>query len=176
MYVFRPRKGVHTYIQAVKKVHFFSETPGFLPKNRLLLRQWITQLFELHETKLLCVNYIFCTDAEILVINQQYLNHDTFTDIITFDNTEDKNAGVESDIFISVERTKENAEQYNCHKTTELHRVMAHGALHLMGFKDKTKEQKAQMRTEENKALLLLETLRGNTNTLKTKTTNDQRN
>ncbi|TMU55076.1 rRNA maturation RNase YbeY [Flagellimonas algicola] len=94
------------------------------------------------------IDFIFCTDEDLLELNQEYLNHDTFTDIITFDYT-DGNM-ISGDIFISVDRIKENAKKFDDVFGNELKRVMAHGVLHLMGYKDKGAQDKIVMRNKEN--------------------------
>lgn len=100
------------------------------------------------------LNYIFMTDEELLKINIEYLNHDTYTDIITFDNSEIKGK-IESDIFISVERVEANAQKFNTTFENELLRVMAHGLLHLCGYKDKKKTDIEMMRKKEEESLAL---------------------
>jgi len=99
------------------------------------------------------LSYIFCSDKYLLSINQKYLNHNTLTDIVTFDLAED--AEIEGEIYISVERVKENAVKYAVDFEEELHRVIIHGLLHLIGYKDKTASQKAQMRKKEQACLSL---------------------
>jgi probable rRNA maturation factor len=98
------------------------------------------------------LTYIFCTDDYLLQINQQFLKHDTFTDIVTFDLSEHENE-LQGEIYISVERVKENAEKFGTDYKQELHRVIFHGALHLCGFKDKTKADKEVMRKKEDLCL-----------------------
>ena len=98
------------------------------------------------------LNYIFCTDDYLLEMNQQFLDHDTLTDIITFDLSEDKQSLI-GEIYISVERVKENAAKFNVTMKNELHRVIFHGALHLCGFKDKKDADKKTMRQKENECL-----------------------
>lgn len=98
------------------------------------------------------LNFIFCQDAYLLQINQQYLNHDTFTDIITFDLSENKTS-LQGEIYISIERIQENATQFNTTYAHELHRVIFHGVLHLCGFKDKSAKDKATMQAMENDCL-----------------------
>lgn len=95
------------------------------------------------------LTYIFCSDNYLLNINRQYLDHDTYTDIITFDNSEGNNI-VTSDIFISIERIRENAVNFNVPEITELHRVIIHGVLHLLGYKDKTPADKQKMTEKED--------------------------
>jgi probable rRNA maturation factor len=98
------------------------------------------------------INYIFCDDEYLLKLNVEFLQHDTLTDIISFDNSLGKL--INGDIYISVERVKENAKEYNVTFEEEIHRVMIHGVLHYTGLKDKSADEKMVMRKEENKALL----------------------
>ena len=103
------------------------------------------------------ITYIFCDDAYLLDLNEQYLNHDTLTDIITFHYS--KLPQIEGDIFISIERVHENAQTYQVTFDQELYRVIIHGVLHLCGYSDKTPTDKALMTEKENKALLQLHIL-----------------
>lgn len=130
-------------------INFFAEDITFNIKQKGLVRKWIrtTILAEKHRIRL--INFIFCSDAYLLNINQQYLNHDTYTDIITFDNSE-KDQDILGDIFISLERIRENARKLNVNETDELHRVMIHGTLHLLGYPDKGKSAKALMTEKED--------------------------
>lgn len=114
---------------------------------------WITRIIGSENRFLNRMDYIFCDDDYLLNINQQYLNHDTYTDIITFDYTEGKN--IAGDIFISVDRVKENALKYEVDFIDELHRVMAHGVLHLLGYSDKTDEDVVVMRNKEDEKMQL---------------------
>lgn len=98
------------------------------------------------------LNFIFCQDAYLLQINQQYLNHDTYTDIITFDLSENKTS-LQGEIYIIIERIQENATRFNTTYTHELHRVIFHGVLHLCGFKDKSANDKTIMQAMENDCL-----------------------
>ena len=100
------------------------------------------------------VCYIFCSDEYLYNLNQEYLNHDTYTDIITFPYSEPPL--VEGDIFISIDRVKENASQFGAPFEQELHRVMIHGVLHLCGYSDKSPDEEALMRKKEDEALQLL--------------------
>ena len=104
--------------------------------------------------KLAEINIIFCSDDYLLEINQQYLNHSTLTDIVTFDHGDDSD-GLSGDIFISIDRVKENAPKFNIDFETELHRVMIHGVLHLAGYSDKSERQKTVMRKREDAYLSL---------------------
>lgn len=121
--------------------------------KRTLYRLWIREMVQSKNRKIGDVNYIFCSDDYLLDINQQYLNHDTYTDIITFDYCE--GVVLNGDIFISVERVRENAQKFEVSFQEELVRVMAHGILHLCGYKDKTKLQAAEMRKQEKWAIEL---------------------
>jgi len=133
-------------------IYFFEEDIEFKLKNKIALRQWIKETIVAEGYKLKELNYIFCSDAYLLEINKQYLDHDTYTDIITFDNSEQDKIIV-GDIFVSVERIKENAQKFKTTPATELHRVMIHGALHLLGYKDKTAGSKNLMTQQEDKYL-----------------------
>lgn len=134
-------------------IHFFYENIHFKITQNLKLKKWIKTSVEKHGQKIKEINFIFCDDAYLLQINQEYLNHDTYTDIITFDNAEKKGV-LESDIFISVERVKENAQNLQIDFEQELRRVLIHGVLHLLGYKDKNKTQEQEMRAKEDEALL----------------------
>ena len=109
--------------------------------------EWIDQIIKDHQFILEELNYIFCSDEYLLNINIEHLNHDYYTDIITFDNS-DEPKKIESDIFISIDRVNENCSEHHVSPENELHRVMIHGVLHLLGFKDKTEEEK---KTNERK-------------------------
>ncbi|WP_345954174.1 rRNA maturation RNase YbeY [Mucilaginibacter sp. PAMB04168] len=135
-------------------IHFFTEDTGYKLKNKLPLKRWIKDTIAAEGYRLNELNYILCSDAYLLQINQQYLNHDTYTDIVTFDNSE-KADTITGDIFISVERTQENAIKFNVSPETELHRVIIHGALHLLGYKDKKPADKQLMTAKENEYLAL---------------------
>lgn len=131
------------------RINFFSEDIDFNLKNKKKLRHWIEETILAENYILKEVNYIFCSDAYLLKINQDYLQHDTYTDIITFDNSEVENEVV-SDIFISIKRVSENASTYQLTMLEELYRVMIHGVLHLSGYKDKSAKDKKLMREKEN--------------------------
>ncbi len=131
------------------KVHFFShDTPTRL-KNTTRLKVFIESIFKKEMQKLESINYIFCSDRFILEINKKYLNHDFYTDIITF-NLSTNNKAISAEVYISVDRVRENAQQLQTTFNDELHRVIFHGALHLCGFEDKSKAQKQIMRNREN--------------------------
>lgn len=119
--------------------------------KRIVTTKWVHFTIEKYNKKTGAVTYIFCSDEEILRINKQYLNHDYYTDIITFDYTE--NDVVSGDLFISLDTVESNSEKFGTIYEEELHRVMIHGILHLCGFKDKTLEDEKIMREKENEAL-----------------------
>ena len=136
-------------------ITFNSET-SFTLKNHKKLVKWIGDVISSEGFQVGEINYIFCNDSYLNKINQEFLNHDTFTDIISFDYTLGKEIG--GDIFISIERVLENAEKFNEVFENELHRVMIHGILHFMGYKDKTKKEKTLMRTKEDEKIFILNT------------------
>jgi rRNA maturation RNase YbeY len=133
-------------------INFFEEDIRFDLKNKNKVKAWVKSAIAAEGYKLRELNYIFCSDAYLLQINQQYLDHDTYTDIITFDNSEKKKV-IKGDIFISIERIRENAEKFGTGETNELHRVIIHGALHLLGYKDKTPAAKTIMTAKEDQYL-----------------------
>lgn len=126
-------------------------------KNRRIIKSWIAQVIEQYGFKLGNLCYIFCSDDYILDVNKRYLNHDYYTDIITFDFVE--SGVVSGDMFISVDTVRSNSAQYSASYTDELHRVIIHGVLHLCGLKDKTPSAEKKMRAAEDKALALLSDL-----------------
>lgn len=135
-------------------IHFFAEDTDHQLKNKLQLKRWIKETIKVEGYRLNELNYILCSDAYLLEINKQYLDHDTYTDIVTFDNSE-KPGTITGDIFISVERTRENAETFKVDADNELHRVMIHGALHLLGYLDKKPADKKLMTAKENEYLAI---------------------
>lgn len=138
----------------IRGIRFFKEDCSVVLKNKAQLRDWFINTSRAEGNRIKELNYIFCSDAYLLEMNQSYLNHDTYTDIITFDNSEtDEN--VLGDIFISIDRIKENAKNFGVTETDELHRVMIHGLLHLLGYGDKSKTEKAKMTEKENHYLAL---------------------
>ncbi|HEY1025227.1 MAG TPA: rRNA maturation RNase YbeY [Sphingobacteriaceae bacterium] len=134
-------------------VHFFSEDITFTLKQKEFVRNWINQTIISEGYRLNELTFIFCSDEYLLNINREYLNHDTYTDIITFDNSETEGE-ITGDIFISVERIRENAAKFKVSPTDELHRVIIHGTLHLLGYPDKSKAEKALMTQKEDEYLL----------------------
>ena len=135
-------------------INFYAEQTAMPSFKKTETKEWIKQVAASHGKKVGDVSYIFCDDAKILEVNQQYLQHDYYTDIITFDYTEGDRIG--GDIFISVDTVKSNAEQFDQTFDKELHRVIIHGILHLCGIDDQSPEQRANMIENENKALALI--------------------
>jgi probable rRNA maturation factor len=125
-------------------ITFQNQQIEFKLKQPVKLRSWIKSTIELEKKKPGNVNFVFTNDEELLKINQQYLKHSTYTDIITFDYCEGK--VVNGDIIISIDRIKENAVKFKVEFEQELHRVMIHGVLHLCGYKDKTDKDSKLMR------------------------------
>lgn len=127
---------------------------NFILKNEELTSLWIQSCIQEEGFTLGEINYIFCDDTYLHKLNVEFLKHDTLTDIISFDNTLGKL--INGDIFISIDRVKENAKTFNTSFDNELHRVMIHGVLHYLGYKDKSEEEKREMRSKENQCLLNL--------------------
>ena len=121
--------------------------------NRTRLKRFIASLFKKEKAVLGELQYIFCSDEYLLEINRQFLHHDFYTDIITFDLSE-KGQPINAEIYISVDRVRENARQFGASLGRELHRVIFHGALHLCGYGDKTRQQQQEMRKMEEKYLI----------------------
>jgi rRNA maturation RNase YbeY len=134
------------------KINFYSENEFILEETDRVAK-WIEQVIASENKKLEEINYIFCDDEYLLKLNVEFLDHDTYTDIITFNN----NVGniLEGDIFISTERVKENAETFGVIFEDELRRVLSHGILHLCGYNDKTEEDSLVMREKEEEKMQL---------------------
>lgn len=134
-------------------IDFYSETNFELADNERLAN-WISAIITSEGYQEGEIAYVFCDDAYLLKLNVQYLDHDTFTDIISFDYSVGKE--INGEIYISVERIKENAKEYAASFLEELHRVMIHGILHYCGYQDKENEHAEEMRKKENEALAKL--------------------
>ncbi len=132
---------------------FHSET-NFTLTDQETYSSWISSAVSEMQKEVGAINYIFCDDAYLLKINQKHLKHNTLTDIISFDYS--KNDKLAGDIYISTERVAENAAKFKVSFANELERVLIHGILHFVGFNDKTKEEKTEMRKQENYYLALL--------------------
>ncbi len=138
------------------KINFFTEDTTYTLKYKTKIKTWLRNTILEEGYVLDELNFIFCSDAYLLRINQDYLQHDDYTDVITFDNA-DVLKTIVGDIFISIDRIKENAKQFNSNTHHELCRVMVHGTLHLLGYKDKTKAAKKEMTAKEDYYLLKYE-------------------
>jgi len=134
-------------------IEFTSIHPDYAVSREQELTQWIEKCISLQSLDVGEISFIFTEDAYLLNVNKTYLNHDTLTDVITFDYSEKKI--VSGDIFISIDRVRENAELYGAIFENELNRVMIHGVLHLCGYEDGTPESKAQMTDKEDYCLSL---------------------
>lgn len=142
-------------------IHWFSEDIKFNLKNKRLISKWLNQISASFGKSVGEINYIFCSDNYLLDINKKFLGHDYFTDIITFDNSDSftRNDTVYADIFISIDTVKINAGEYGEGFERELHRVIAHGLLHLIGFDDTDEQLQKEMTCQENAALDLYDRL-----------------
>ena len=132
-------------------VSFQNQSITFNLSEKLKIKSWIRQIVESEKKQLGQINFVFTSDEELLKTNIEFLAHDTFTDIITFDYCEGKI--INGDILISVERVKDNSEKFKTGFNEELKRVIIHGVLHLCGYKDKSKADAELMRKKENAAL-----------------------
>jgi rRNA maturation RNase YbeY len=132
-------------------ITFFSEQVPFTLKNKIKIRNWINDSIKNEQSSLGSINYIFTSDKYLLGINKEYLNHEYFTDIITFNYCQENQ--INGDIYISIDTVKNNSQRFDVSFVDELHRVMIHGVLHLIGFNDLTEEQKIIMRQKENEYL-----------------------
>ena len=136
-----------------ENINFFFEDLKEPDLDYKKITVWLSLLIKKHNYSLTEINYILCSDEYILSINQEYLNHDYYTDIITFDNSEEQEGTIESDIFVSIERVIDNAKEHKEEFREELLRVLAHGVLHLIGYKDKSIDEAKEMRIQEDKAI-----------------------
>lgn len=136
-------------------VQFFTENIDFQLEKATQINEWLNKIVSQENHTITTLNYIFCSDAYLHKINVEYLNHDTFTDIVTFHYSQTPGI-VEGDLYISIDRVKENAKTQNSSFFDELHRVIVHGVLHICGYGDKTPAEKVIMRKKEDEALALL--------------------
>ena len=135
-------------------INFFVEDIDFLIENQTKYANKLMQVVEKERFKISSLSFVFCSDLYLLDINTKYLAHDYFTDIITFDNSDDVGL-LNGDVFISVDRARENAFEFNVSFENEILRLLIHGVLHLIGFKDGTAEEKLTMRQKEDYYLSL---------------------
>ncbi len=138
----------------MSSVNYFSEKVNFQLQGSRKTSNWVKRAISKEGKELSCLTIIFCSDRYLSQINERFLKHKTLTDIITFDYSEETNL-IEGDIFISVPRVRENAKKYKQDFDLELHRVIIHGVLHLLGYGDKTASQKSKMREKEDAYLSL---------------------
>lgn len=134
-------------------IQFFQEEIRFKLPHPRKTTKWILNSIKSEGASTAGINFILCSDKYLKTINLQYLSHDTYTDIVTFDYTDEN--GIAGDVFISVDRVKENANHFQTSLDEELHRVIIHGVLHLLGYKDKSKRDKTLMRKKEDAYLSL---------------------
>ncbi len=140
-------------------IRFFSEEISFNFKGKRKHSIWLSTLTENEGFSVGDINYIFCTDEYLYKINVEYLNHETYTDIITFDQSDAKEE-VSGDIYISIERVIDNAKLNHTTFENELRRVISHGILHLMGYKDKSVKDRNLMRKKEDFAIQMFQTMK----------------
>lgn len=140
---------------AGSNIYFFLEEVSYDLKNKRKTRLWLTQAAENEGHKIKNLNFILTNDNILFQLNKEYLSHITLTDIITFDLSDEKGE-LSGDIYISVDRARENAKEFRVTVVNEVNRLMIHGILHLMGYKDKTRDEKELMRTKEEFYLSLL--------------------
>lgn len=135
-------------------INFFAEDIDFNLPHKLKTKNWIKKVVQQEGAKINELTYIFCSDPYLRQVNKEYLQHDYFTDIVTFDNSEEENI-VEGDLFISIDRIRVNSQDYEQPFEHELRRVIIHGVLHLLGYSDKTEEAQEVMRQKEDHYLSL---------------------
>ena len=134
-------------------IHFFVEDIAFDSSAIHDTIPWLEHVAEAHAHSIFFINYIFCSDQYLLKINREYLDHNYYTDIITFDHRDSSSLPIESDIFISIERVKDNSNDLSVSFHDELLRVMVHGLLHLLGYDDHSDTDQKKMRSSENSYL-----------------------
>ena len=139
-------------------IHFFNQECNYLPTNRLKLRRWIQEVIRLEGYTASEINYVFCSSDYHRQMNRDFLGHDYYTDVITFEDRESRveEGVVAGEVYIDVATVEDNADIYNVLPLIEMRRVIVHGALHLCGHKDKSPWAEKNMRRLENKYLKLL--------------------
>lgn len=138
-------------MESSSRINYSCEDVHFSLKDELKTSKWIHQVSENQGKKVGELDYIFCSDSYLLEVNKKHLKHDTYTDIITFNYNEGNQ--ISADILISVDRVKENADKFATSFEEEIHRVIIHGVLHLLGFNDKTEQEQRLMTEKENECL-----------------------
>jgi probable rRNA maturation factor len=149
-----PYSAIISILEIHMPVHFFFLQQNTSLQQRQALKRFIASIFTKEKKRLQNLNYIFCSDDALLEINRRHLQHDYYTDIITFDLSENAEA-ISGEIYISTDRVRDNAKQLGKSINEELHRVIFHGVLHLCGYKDKSPKQSKQMRSAEDRYLQL---------------------
>lgn len=129
-------------------IYFHNEDSPYVLSGKTKIKSWLKSTIEHYKKSIGTINIVFCSDQHLLGINKEYLNHDYYTDIITFNFCENKT--ISGDLFISIDRIKDNSKKNKLLFVNELHRVIIHGVLHLCGFNDKTNEEKKEIRQLEN--------------------------
>lgn len=142
-------------------IRFFSEDVDFQLEGKLKKRNWIEKVLENSGLKSGDINYIFCSDSYLLEINKQFLDHDYFTDIITFPVDDDRKGRISSDMYLSIERIEDNAKNLGLSFDNELLRVMIHGILHLLGYEDKSIPGEQDMRNQEDRWMAFFHVMEG---------------
>lgn len=135
----------------MNNICFFEEDVKIYLLKRNYARKCIEAILKNNKKEIGIINFIFCSDSYLYKMNKEFLKHNTLTDIITFDYSE--GTTISGDIFISIDRVKENAKLFHVKQLDELHRVMVHGILHMLGFSDKSEKEEQEMRSQENKVL-----------------------
>ena len=138
-----------------RAIRFFVDGAPFKLKSQAIVRGWLERVAIAHGASVSSLNYVFVTDDALLKMNQEFLQHDTLTDIITFPDQSSTLSSIAGEIYISVDRVQDNAQGLGVDFNIELHRVMSHGLLHLIGFKDKSAKDIKAMRSAEDAALSL---------------------
>lgn len=139
-------------VEKENNIEFYSEDTAFEIQNSKAVSVWVSEVIAAEKKELKLLSYIFCSDEYLHKMNVEYLDHDTLTDVITFPYGNSA-ASIEGDIFISIDRIRDNAKTFKTTFENELHRVIIHGALHLCGYGDKTENEANEMRRKENEAL-----------------------
>jgi rRNA maturation RNase YbeY len=149
---------------SARNISFHTEDIDFVLPNKTDTRNWLVGIADGYRLRIRSLVYVFCSDTYLHQLNVQYLDHDTLTDIITFDYNDEAGEGkVAGELYISLDRVRENAKDHGETADRELARVMAHGLLHLCGLKDKTDQDAAKMRSAEDQALLAWNVFGSNT-------------
>jgi len=137
-------------------IRFLDDDSGFKLRNTRRIASWLVNVAKNEGFTVDSLAYVFCSDKTLLSMNKKFLSHDSYTDIITFDLSDGIERKICGEIYISIQRVLENADKFGCVFNEELHRVLVHGVLHLIGYNDKSPREKARMRKKEEACLSLL--------------------